>query len=143
MTDSHPHSTPHSTYHHLSFSLPLSLSLSLHLLISLQNLLEELHRLCQLMTSPFDLSHLILVGHTHPDPLVRLAAANCGYTVTQPSLCFSPSLPTTSCSPFGMSPASYSVTRFREDLTSIYTEAGMKVHSHTSSAICGDHMTVT
>lgn len=74
---------------------------------------------------------MILVGYTHPDPLVQLAAAHCGYTVTQPSLCFSPSLPTSSCSPFGMSPASYDETKFRKDLCSIYTETGVKVKVYT------------
>ena len=97
---------------------------------SSQNTLEELYRLSQLLKSPFDLSHVVLIGHTHPGPLVQLAAAHCGYKVTQPSLCFSPSLPTTSCSPFGMSPASYSVERLKVDLCSIYTEAGVKVDTY-------------
>ena len=93
-------------------------------------MLEGLYRLSQLLKSPFDLSHMVLIGHTHPDPLVQLAAAHCGYTVTQPSLCFSPSLTTASCSPFGMSPASYSVERFKMNLCSIYTEAGVKVRKY-------------
>ena len=106
------------------FSVPILLS---------QNVLEEINRLCQLIRSPFDLSHMLLIGHAHPDPLVQLAAAHCGYTVARPSAYFSPSLLTTACSPFGMSPSSYCQTRLRTDLCTLYTETGVKVCTYPPS----------
>ena len=93
----------------------------------IQIVLEEINRLCQLIRSPFDLSHVVLIGHAHPDPLVQLAAAHCGYTVVRPSLYFSSSLLATSCSPFGMSPASYNEESLRHNLCTLCTEAGVKV----------------
>ena len=90
-------------------------------------MLEEINKLSQLIRSPFDLSHMVLIGHAFPDPLIHLAAANCGYTLVRPSFYFSPSLLTTACSLFGMSPASYCETRLKTDLCTLYTETGVKV----------------
>lgn len=104
--------------------------------MSLQMVLEEIHQLSQLIQSPFDLSHVVLLGHAHPDPLVQLAAVHCGYTVTRPSAYFSQSLLTSSASPPGMSPSSYSENSLKDNLCSLYSDTGVKVYCVLAGATC-------
>ena len=68
---------------------------------------------------------MILLGHTHPEPLLQLASLHCGYTLVKPSQYFSQSL-LTSSSQSGMSLESYSIKQMRRDLLTIYTIAGVK-----------------
>ena len=68
---------------------------------------------------------MILLGHTHPEPLLQLASLHCGYTLVKPSQYFSQSL-LTSSSQSGMSLGSYSIKQMRRDLLTIYTIAGVK-----------------
>ena len=84
-----------------------------------------MHHLCHVINSPFDHGHMILLGHTHPEPLLQLASLHCGYTLVKPSQYFSQSL-LTSSSQSGMSLGSYSIKQMRRDLLTIYTLAGVK-----------------
>jgi hypothetical protein len=68
---------------------------------------------------------MILLGHTHPEPLLQLTSLHCGYTLVKPSQYFSQSL-LTSSSQLGMSLGSYSIKQMRRDLLTIYTIAGVK-----------------
>lgn len=88
--------------------------------------LTEVHRLSSHFSMAHGLGHTLLFGHTHPEPLVQLAALHAGLTVVQPSFCFSPSL-LASSEPQGMSSRSYREVEFQRDLTSVYTRAGIKV----------------
>ncbi len=88
--------------------------------------LTELHRLSTHLSMPHGLSHTLLLGHSHPEPLVQLAALHAGFTVIQVSFCFSPGL-LASCDPQGMSASSYQDEEFQRDLVSVYTRAGVKV----------------
>lgn len=91
----------------------------------IQSTVEEVSYLCHVISSPPDLSHVILLGNTRPEPLVRLAALHSGYTVMQTSQCSSHHL-LHSSDHFGMSLENYSVLQFRRDLISIYTTAGVR-----------------
>ena len=82
--------------------------------------------MCHVISSPHDLGHMILLGHTHPEPLVYAAALHCGFAVVQPSQCFSPGL-LQGVSQWGMSSRSYGVEQLRRDLRAVYTSAGVKV----------------
>ena len=66
-----------------------------------------------------------MLGYTHPEPLVQLAAILNGYTVVQPSQYFSQTL-LQAKSPFGMSTHSYGIPQLRKNFISIYTTAGVK-----------------
>ena len=66
-----------------------------------------------------------MLGHTHPEPLVQLAALNTGHTFTQPSQHFSTTL-LSSTNPFGISAHTYNVEYLKKDLVRTYTIAGVK-----------------
>ncbi len=87
---------------------------------------REIHRLSSQLSMPHALSHTLVLGHAHPEPLVHMAALHAGFTVIQPSYCFSPGL-LASSDHLGMSAGSYQEEDFRRDLISIYSRAGVKV----------------
>ena len=68
---------------------------------------------------------MMMLGMAHPEPLVRVAALHCGYTVMQTTQSSSQNL-LHSPDSFGMSPVSYSTPQFRRDLILIYTTAGVR-----------------
>ena len=90
-----------------------------------QSTIEELRHLCHVINSPPDLGHVIVLGNTHPEPLIRLASLHCGYTVVQTTQNSSHTL-FHSSSPFGLSLVSYSVPQFRKDLIAASTTAGVR-----------------
>ena len=63
-----------------------------------------------------------MLGHTHPEPLVRLAALHCGYSVVQTTQNSSQNLHMSS---EGEREA-YSVPQFRRDLITICTTSGTR-----------------
>ena len=78
-----------------------------------------------MINSPFDHGHMMILGHTHPECLVHLAALHCGSTLVKPSQYFNQSL-LSSSSHCGLSLATYSVKQLRKDLLTIFTTAGVK-----------------
>ena len=90
-----------------------------------QSTIEEVWHLCHVINSPPDLGHVVMLGHAHPEPLVRVAALHCGYTVSQTTQSSSQNLFHATDS-FGMSPVNYSIPQFRRDLIAIYTTAGVR-----------------
>ena len=91
-----------------------------------QSTVEEVWHLSHVISSPHDLSHMILLGHAHPEPLVHSAALHCGFTVVQPSQYFHPGS-TEGGGHWGMSWRSYDVQELKRDLKAMYTSAGVKV----------------
>ncbi len=91
----------------------------------IQSTIEEVVHLCEILASPHDMAHALLLGHTHSEPLVQLAALHTGHTLTQPSQHFSATLLTT-LTPHGISPYSYQLENLRKNLVHIYTTAGVK-----------------
>ncbi len=91
----------------------------------MQSLVEEVKRFSEVLTSPHDMAHLLLLGHTHAQPLVQLAALHTGHTLTTPSQHFSSTL-LTATHPHGIAPHSYTLEQLRKDLVHLYTVAGVK-----------------
>jgi len=83
---------------------------------------EELHHLCQVIQSPPDLGHILLLSSPHQEPMVRLAALHSGLTVSTTGRV---SVTAGSLNP-ASSTQSFSVSQFHSDLVSIYTSAGLK-----------------
>lgn len=84
--------------------------------------MEELHYLCEVMQSPADLGHILLLNSPNQEPKVRLAALHCGYTVTSTS-----AVPASSGASSNASlPEAYTLSQFQSNLVSIYTTAGLK-----------------
>lgn len=110
-------------YIYMCCSSIVSLVISLNYLV--QCTVEEIHHLCHVINSPFDHSHIMILGHTHPESLVHLAALHCGHTLVKPSQYFSQTLLHAS-GQSGMSSNTYSVKQLRKDLLTIYTTAGVK-----------------
>ena len=80
------------------------------------------------MCSPHDLGHVILLGHTHPEPVVHLAALWAGLTLVRPSHRHSSAL--LSQTPDSAEPVGGAKSRlddFEQDLLAIYSTAGLKV----------------
>ena len=71
------------------------------------------------------MGQLLLLGHTHPEPLVQLAALHTGHTFTQPSHLHSSTL-ISSGNTQGISPHTYTLESLRKDLVHTYTIAGVK-----------------
>ena len=90
-----------------------------------QNTVEEIRYLCHVINSPPDLGHVMMLGHAHPEPLIRLASLHCGYSVVQ-TLQNSNHTLQHSSDPNGMSAVKYSIPQFRRDLIAISTTAGVR-----------------
>lgn len=90
-----------------------------------QSTVEEVKRICEVLTSSHDMAHLLLLGHTHPQPLVQLAALHTGHTLTTPSQHFNSTL-ITATHPHGISSYSYKNDQLCKDLVHLYTVAGIK-----------------
>lgn len=89
--------------------------------------MEEVHYLCHVLGSPPDLSHMIMLGNAHPEPLLRLAALHSGYSVMQPSQGSGHHLPHSSTEHSGApSLEKSSILQFRRDLISIFTNVGVR-----------------
>ena len=93
-------------------------------LFSVQSTVEEIWHLSQIVSSPHDLGHVTLLGHTHPGPMVHLAALLSGFTVVQPSQYHSPGLLSRSQEVGG---AGVTLEDFERALLDVYSAAGLKV----------------
>lgn len=90
-----------------------------------QSTIEEVTFLCRVLSSPHATAHLLLLGHTHPEPLVQLTALHTGYTFTKPTQYFSSTLftsPTPSSTPL----PTYQPEDLLRDLVHFFTIAGVK-----------------
>ena len=81
-----------------------------------------------ILQGPFDLGHILLIGHSDPVPFLVLSAQCCGYSLVHMSDVFSTKLLVKNSTNLdGMSTRSYRSPQFKEDLKTLFLRAGVKV----------------